>query len=64
MTMSNQDDINNSEEQKLDAGFDITGLLLDYASHWKWFLLSVAVVLAGAYYYRSEERRVGKECRL
>ncbi len=51
MTMSNQDDINNSEEQKLDAGFDITGLLLDYASHWKWFLLSVAVVLAGAYYY-------------
>ena len=51
MTMSNQDDINNSEEQKLDAGFDITGLLLDYASHWKWFLLSVVVVLAGAYYY-------------
>ncbi len=51
MTMSNQDDINNSEEQKLDAGFDITGLLLDYASNWKWFLLSVVVVLAGAYYY-------------
>lgn len=49
--MSNQDEINNSEEQKLDAGFDVTGLLLDYASHWKWFLLSVVVVLAGAYYY-------------
>ena len=49
--MSHEDNLNNSEEQKLDSGFDIIGLLLDYASNWKWFLLSVVVLLAGAYYY-------------
>lgn len=51
--MSNEDNLNNSEEQKLEAGFDVTGLLLDYASHWKWFLISVVVLLAAAYYHIS-----------
>lgn len=39
------------EEQDLEGGFDITGLLLDLLSNWKWFLLSIVIMLAGAYYY-------------
>lgn len=37
---------NGSEE-----AFDLTGLLLDYLSKWKWFLLSVVVFIIGAYFY-------------
>lgn len=55
--MSKEDSIysssNESEEHKLESGFDVTGLLLDFASQWKWFVLCVAVMLAGAYYYIS-----------
>jgi len=36
-----------------DENFDTAGLLLDYLAHWKWFLLSVAVLLVGAYFYMS-----------
>lgn len=36
---------------KAEEAFDTTGLLLDFLSHWKWFLLSVVVCVAcGAYY--------------
>lgn len=31
--------------------FDTTGLILDYLAHWKWFVLSVVVLLIGAYFY-------------
>lgn len=47
------DQNNQQEEQKLDSGFDVTGLLLDYASNWKWFLISVVVLLGIAYYHIS-----------
>lgn len=36
-----------------DSTFDITGLLLDYLSNWKWFILSVLICGAAAYYYAS-----------
>ena len=31
--------------------FDLTGLLLDYLSHWGVFLLSIIICGAAAYYY-------------
>lgn len=33
-----------------DEGFDIVGLLLDYLSHWKWFVLCAIIALGCAYY--------------
>lgn len=40
-----------ADEQDFDGGFDITGLLLDLLGAWKWFLVSIVVLLAGSYYY-------------
>lgn len=40
-------------EKKVDDNelFDTTGLILDYMSHWKWFVISVIAVLIGAYFF-------------
>lgn len=47
----------NNQQQNIqqvdDDKFDVTGLLLDYLSHWKWFLLSIIVFVALMYWYVS-----------
>lgn len=51
--MSNENlDHNNSKTVEInEEAFDLTGLLLDYLSHWKWFLISAVAFLVGAYFY-------------
>lgn len=47
-------DINNGNEgQTQEETFDFVGLLLDYASHWKWFLLSIVICVIAGYVYVS-----------
>ena len=47
------EDNNLDEQTKSPAGdiFDTTGLILDYLSHWKWFIVSAVAFLIGAYFY-------------
>lgn len=42
---------NNAEEEKNEDSFDVTGLLLEYLSNWKWFALSILACLVVAYFY-------------
>lgn len=45
---------NDKEQTKVtDDSFDTAGFLLDYASHWRWVIVSVAVCLVAAYFYIS-----------
>ncbi len=39
------------KKKTVEDNFDTTGLLLDYLSHWKWFILSIVVCIGCAYYY-------------
>ena len=41
------------DAQLQNKGFDTVGLLLSFLSNWKWFVLSVAICMAAAYYYVS-----------
>ena len=41
------------EKKQIEDSFDVTGLLLDFLSNWKWFLLSIIICGIGAYYYVS-----------
>lgn len=45
--------INSTKTESHEEGFDTTGLVLDYLSHWKWFVLCAIVGLACAYYHYS-----------
>lgn len=51
--MSNEtiDQNNSNSVETNEEAFDLTGLLLDYLSHWKWFLISAIAFLVGAYFY-------------
>ncbi len=49
MATSNGNDENNKKNP--EDSFDVTGLLLDYLSHWKWFLVTLIICGAVAYYY-------------
>ncbi len=40
-------------KKKIEDSFDLAGLLLDFLTHWKWFVLSVIICLCCAYYYVS-----------
>lgn len=53
--MANDEQQTNTEsgDKKLNSGFDLTGLLLDYLSNWKWFVVSIIALMIGAYYYIS-----------
>lgn len=45
--------INSKNTENREEGFDTTGLILDYLSHWKWFVLCAIIGLACAYYHYS-----------
>lgn len=45
--------INSKNTENREEGFDPTGLILDYLSHWKWFVLCAIIGLACAYYHYS-----------
>jgi capsular exopolysaccharide synthesis family protein len=45
------ENIEESSKKKIESSFDVAGLLLDFLSHWKWFVLCVIVCLCCAYYY-------------
>ena len=47
-TVQNENFHNQTEQEE---AFDTTGLLLDYLTNWKWFLLSVVICLIGGYFY-------------
>lgn len=48
--MSDKENLN--EEVKASGEvFDTTGLILDILAHWKWFIVSVVVLMVGAYFY-------------
>lgn len=40
-------------QNRIEEQFDLTGLLLDYLNHWKWFILSLIICGIAAYYYVS-----------
>ncbi|MDE5661567.1 MAG: hypothetical protein K2I04_02950, partial [Muribaculaceae bacterium] len=52
--MENLDNEQNKKVAKEDT-FDTTGLLLALLANWKWFVLSVAVCLVGAYFYLAKQ---------
>lgn len=39
------------KHEMIEEGFDLTGLLIDYVNNWKYFLLSLAICLGGAFCY-------------
>ncbi len=41
----------NAENKKQEDAFDLVGLLFEYLAKWKWFVLSILVAIAVAYYY-------------
>ena len=41
----------NTENKKQEDAFDLVGLLFEYLAKWKWFVLSILVAIAVAYYY-------------
>ena len=41
---------NQNKQEKQDESFDLLGLLLDYLSNWKWFVLSLILAIGFAYY--------------
>ncbi len=45
------EDLNKRDKNNEPEVFDTTGLLLDYLTHWKWFLISVLVCVALGYFY-------------
>ncbi|MGM9828193.1 MAG: GumC family protein [Muribaculaceae bacterium] len=51
--MNKADAVNDLEKDIIETEdkFDLTGLLLDFVTHWKWILLSLLIFGAGAYYY-------------
>lgn len=55
MSTENDKNIKNDPtiKPKIEDSFDLIGLVLDYLAHWKWFILSLAVCAAVAYYYVS-----------
>lgn len=42
---------NQPDERSKDDSIDTTGLLLDYLSNWKWFVISAIAFLIGAYFF-------------
>ena len=48
---NNNFNLQQGNEQEENNGFDFTLFLLECISHWKWFLLSLVVVLGLAVYY-------------
>ena len=48
---NNNINLQQGNEQEENGGFDFTLFLLECLSHWKWFLLSLIVVLGFAVYY-------------
>ena len=48
---NNNINLQQGNEQEENGGFDFTLFLLECLSHWKWFLLSLVVVLGFAVYY-------------
>lgn len=46
-------ELNNLNQEKQEDTFDLIGLLLDYLSHWKWFVISVLIAVGIAYYHIS-----------
>lgn len=51
MTQSTKNETDKNLTPKERESFDFTGLILDYLSHWKWFLLSVVLCCAIGYFY-------------
>jgi capsular exopolysaccharide synthesis family protein len=51
MSTENIDD--QTKKGKVEEPYDLTGLILDYLSHWKWFVVSVLICVCCAYYYFS-----------
>jgi capsular exopolysaccharide synthesis family protein len=51
--MSTENIEDKSQQGKIEEPYDLTGLLLDFLSHWKWFVLSVLICICCAYYYVS-----------
>ena len=45
------EDLKNKEGVDSSENFDTTGLLLDYLSHWKWFLLSAVIFIGLGIFY-------------
>ncbi len=45
------DTLDHNKTEINEEAFDLTGLLLDYLNHWKWFVLSVVLLVVGAYFY-------------
>ncbi|MDE6135735.1 MAG: hypothetical protein K2F79_09200, partial [Muribaculaceae bacterium] len=45
--MNENPELNNQADEQ----FDTTGLILDYLSHWKWFVVSILICCIGAYFY-------------
>ncbi|MDE6278085.1 MAG: polysaccharide biosynthesis tyrosine autokinase [Muribaculaceae bacterium] len=39
------------KSEGFEEGFDVMGLLMDYLSHWKWFVICGVIALACAYYH-------------
>lgn len=54
MSKDKNDEIAEEQAPKVqNSQFDVVGLLLDFLSNWKWFLLSVVLCGAISYYYYS-----------
>lgn len=49
--MANENNLIDTNKKAPEESFDTAGLLLDYLSHWKWFLLTVLICGGLAYYY-------------
>ena len=45
------EELEKHNSEKEPDSFDTTGLILDYLAHWKWFVVSVVVCLAVAYFH-------------
>lgn len=45
----NNDKVDDKSKQIQEEAFDLVGLLLEYVSNWKWFILSILLCLIGGY---------------